>query len=818
MTVIIGIDAEWQRLGDENLALSYQWYGIDGEHSWSGVHYPTIENRQASKRLKLHQWVSLALQDHFKGRRWPNEVVVTAHFSPAEFSIIDDFESFKRRIDIVQGTSFVTTTNPIQLTCYDSNRNRHNVYTHIADTMLLAPPDGKKLETLGEILGLAKLDLPPGYEKDQMLQLLEEKPERFEDYAIRDAEIAARYIEKIQNQCREEGLVSRYRPITVGGLAVKILQKRLNSRRQSYDDIMGVERRSVTSGARRSERSRQYINEIANRHEDLAIRCYHGGRNECFLFGAFNDETFTDYDLEGAYSTALAAVIEPDFDNLKETTNLDDFRLDQMGFALAKWKFPEDTKYPCLFVRDENGHGLIYVQEGQGYVTSPEIDLAKRMNAEIEIISGVVVPPKRDGVRPFFEFSQWVNEQRRIYNKKEHPFENAFYKLIGNNIYGKVAQGLKDKSRVFDTRTGNTRQLERSALSDAYAAAYVTGLVRATTSEILSLLPDDVLVGNTITDGVCTTATEGQMAKATSGPQCRFFSNLRKSITGNSNIIEKKGISKGMVFMRTRMHGSLDALDGKPILAKVNMPMGHLIGASGELLDDQQKNDVLIKEFVNREWDTDWKSRSLTTARKLWDTEGDLLSDEKVQYLCMDYDLKRRPDNPEMSEIKNYTDKKHLRFQTKAWRNYEEYKKARKFLDGFREPLKRMEDFDMLMQGVDTYGDKTRRPSQKRRLKVFADDIRDRAAVADDGLHHPDGSNLKPREVNQVIKSISRNEFSINGEQMRQSRKRQKDGTKILGDAFIEVTTSVSAAAVIIQQQFPDYTGKALKSKIKQRR
>ena len=141
----------------------------------------------------------------------------------------------------------------------------------------------------------------------------------------------------------------------------------------------------------------------------------------------------------------------------------------------------------------------------------------------LEIVSGVVVPAKENGTRPFFSISQWVNQQRKTFNKKDHPFENAFYKLIGNNIYGKVAQGLKDKSRVFDTRTGNTRQLERSAISDAYAAAYVTGLVRATTSEILSLLPNHVLVGNTITDGVCTTATDEEMEIATSGPQCRFF-------------------------------------------------------------------------------------------------------------------------------------------------------------------------------------------------------------------------------------------------------------------------------------------------------
>jgi len=98
---------------------------------------------------------------------------------------------------------------------------------HIADTMLLAPDGGKKLENLGEILGLAKLDLPEGYEKDQMLKVLQEQPEAFEHYAIRDAEIAAKYLQRIQEQCRDVGLTDRYRPFTVGGLAVRIFTNRL---------------------------------------------------------------------------------------------------------------------------------------------------------------------------------------------------------------------------------------------------------------------------------------------------------------------------------------------------------------------------------------------------------------------------------------------------------------------------------------------------------------------------------------------------------------------------------------------------------------
>ncbi|MBE0574097.1 hypothetical protein IH575_04300 [Candidatus Dojkabacteria bacterium] len=397
MTVpIIGIDAEWQSGPQGNSALSYQWYGIDGDTSWSGIHLPNLNQPEKKKRLKLHQWVSQTLQDQYKGRQWPDRVVLASHFTPAELSVIKDFGDLKRRVEIIQGTSFVTLFNPIALRCYDRSKNVHGVRAYLTDTMLLAPEDGKKLEVLGGILGIKKLDLPKGYDKDNMLRLRNERPEDFKDYAIRDAEIAARYLERIQKECGDLGL-DNYRPITVGGLAVRTFTNRLREARRTYDDIMGVERASRRTGPRQSAATRTYRNKLVAKKEKDAIDCYHGGRNECFLFGPFN-ETFTDYDLEGAYSTALVAVVEPDFDNLKETKNLEDFRLDQMGYALARWKFPESVRFPCLFVRDDNGHGLIYVHEGEENVTSPEIDLARRMGAEIEIISGVVVPPKKDGV------------------------------------------------------------------------------------------------------------------------------------------------------------------------------------------------------------------------------------------------------------------------------------------------------------------------------------------------------------------------------------------------------------------------------------
>lgn len=136
--VIIGIDAEWQSGDAANRILSYQWYGIDGDRCWSGIYYPEHDKPEDKRRLKLHQWVSLILQDEYKGRAWPERIVLASHFSPAEMPTVADFATYKRRVDIVQGSSFVTLLNPIDMKCYDRSRNAHRVNVHIADTTLVA--------------------------------------------------------------------------------------------------------------------------------------------------------------------------------------------------------------------------------------------------------------------------------------------------------------------------------------------------------------------------------------------------------------------------------------------------------------------------------------------------------------------------------------------------------------------------------------------------------------------------------------------------------------------------------------------------------
>lgn len=53
-----------------------------------------------------------------------------------------------------------------------------------------------------------------------------------------------------------------------------------------------------------------------------------------------------------------------------------------MGFAYVAFKFPDNTRFPCLPVRSEQ-YGLRFPLEGDAYVTAPEIELALSIGATL---------------------------------------------------------------------------------------------------------------------------------------------------------------------------------------------------------------------------------------------------------------------------------------------------------------------------------------------------------------------------------------------------------------------------------------------------
>ena len=84
-------------------------------------------------------------------------------------------------------------------------------------------------------------------------------------------------------------------------------------------------------------------------------------------------------------------------------------------------------------------------------------------------------------------------------------------------------------------------------------------------------------------------------------------------------------------------------------------------------------------------------------------------------------------------------------------------------------------------------------------------------AVGADGLLTEDGERLKPREVDSILRTITDGEVGATGDQLRKTRSRIQKGEKELSTEYIEVTTTVSAADMVIKGKFAHYTGEALK-------
>jgi len=134
---------------------------------------------------------------------------------------------------------------------------------------------------------------------------------------------------------------------------------------------------------------------------DYFLGSYHGGRNESFIYGVVKGE-FYDYDLPGAYPTAMAMLDYPDWDsremiggqNGDELFSSLNYDLIKSYTALKiKFEFPSTVKYPNIPVRLDFS-SVVFPLTGETFCTGHEFLLAMRLGCRIKILSGVYIPFK----------------------------------------------------------------------------------------------------------------------------------------------------------------------------------------------------------------------------------------------------------------------------------------------------------------------------------------------------------------------------------------------------------------------------------------
>lgn len=667
LPLFVGLDSEWQPKNGSNAILSYQLFALDALGGpWRVIYYPKRERYGLPELL-----ASVVLEGLAQKRimRWPNSVCLVAHFTLADLTALNRFKDMKRFFDAVRRT-YVTLKDAVNVRIWDAQRHDHSVKVILRDSLLLAPNGKQSLADLGTLVGCAKIELEDD-EIENMEALLVSNPDRFREYAERDPEICVRYAVKmleLNHEITDKAEV----PATLSGMGVSFLVRLWEELSIDRHAILGTEiikEKPWSDQLQRRVRKKKIV-PLAERflYESFATECYHGGRNEQYIFGAGEEGVWSDWDLAGAYTTAMSVIGMPDWKAIRQTRDIDDFQPHTLGFARIRFRFPVATRFPCLPVRTPNG--LIFPLEGESYCCSPEVYLALRLGAQIEIVNGISLPASFD-VRPFEAFVLACTQRRKQYEKGS--LDELLWKEIGNSTYGKTAQGLRRK-RVFDSRSGQHVELPPSQITNPYFAGYTTALVRAVLGEILATLPLNRTVCNATTDGFLTNATDDEVLAATEGPLCRLFAQARLRICGDITVVECKHRVAQPLGWRTRGQATLKAIENeKPVLAKA--------GLKPPMKDKEQHNQWIVDTFVNRTGDSKQTVSMLRNLPEIWKHGGDLVAKDIVRRVNMDFDFKRRPVNPATRPVQGV---EHLSFDTLPWRSVDEFTACREQWEQFR--------------------------------------------------------------------------------------------------------------------------------------
>lgn len=747
--VHIGIDSEYVYNTEENRndILSYQYYLIAGENHMSDVVLTPVadaikKSRAANKtredeckainrikkpRKKFEAFLVEILQAAL-GRGfihgWPKTIYIYAHYLRADMVSFDAFwdTSQKAKLEVVRSTLTSTrgaygidldavgrtkqAADPVHFT--DKNGKKRESKVRFVDTMLLSPGQSG-LDNVGELINIPKETIPKPYRKDRMDELLIADEPLFLRYALRDAEITVKYglemqrfalkdiKESLKDKIPDEHLEKiqfRHLPSTLGNFSVSLF-KSLTGDKNDLNEALGKETKIIqywsNINRRVTEKKETVIKAGRRVFEQLAIDCFHGGRNECYTFGGADINDYNDFDLATAYVNALMDIKPVNFDKSFTSTKVKNYLDHTMGFAYVKFKFPDGTKFPCLPVRTDI-YGLYYPLEGYSYCTAPEIEVAENMGCELQIQFGVVVPWIEDKEPLFKGFTELIREQRQKYTDDGDKFREKLWKEIGNTLYGKLGQGLKGK-RGFNSSDGLSKNIPHSPVTNPYFAAHATGFVRAVLSEQLDGIHkyhgDDVTVISATTDGYLVNCNEEQLH--TTGTISSRFSDICLR-TGDGKMIKHKHHAKQIIAMKTRGQITGELGDTEAVIAKAGVKPPESALASTE-----KENAFMVELFLDRTPGQKIPNNSLISPRDMYLKDMDLIEIQREKTLNLEFDFKRKPVNPRMTKVRHPKGHiiEHIYFDTVPWRNEQQGQQTRALFDGWRRNscLKTMEDW-----------------------------------------------------------------------------------------------------------------------------
>ena len=739
-----------------NEVISYQYYAILPDYNgkiikeWSGILYV-----EPGQRLSRSQFISAVYmrgfepkrpneKDYVKIKRLPRSVILVGHFTKVDLPAFSDFKDFKHTLDSVRKSMITVIHDPTFAACpliNGTTNSQKKIYFLLRDTFLLTSSVEQSLASLGKLLKLPKLPVDPDDYKRMDLFLKRDRTS-YETYAIRDAEIAAKYALTIYANQGEMGL-RRDVPPTLSGMGVGLLLNHWMNKYHNPNEVRNPEMPRLILGQKVLRdttyvkpsknnktgytRSKKVIvdEDLKHWNTDFTVDCYHGGRNEQYFFGAGDVGHWFDYDLRSAYPTAMSLIPRPNWQSVFEVKDLNYWKTcdpDDLSFFYVDFDFTKNpVRFPVIPIRTQ--YGLIYPLKGRSCCTAAEIVAARNLGAEITQIRCVKAEADKND-RPFKDFILFCIKKRNQYPKDS--LRRLIWKEMTNGTYGKLAQGLRVK-RAYNLRENESQTLRPSKLTNSFYASFVTGFVRAALGEIMNALPETVSFSNCTTDGILCTAPISQIKSCLNGPIGKLFHESALLFHGEHKLeltgfLEVKSEIKQPLGWKTRGQATLQFLKRSEILKDSSDTVLAKAGIStpSEYRNlDYKQNEWIINKFKTRDITTKYDVNFQASTRRIAQNDWDAISFYQEKFLNMEYDWKRCPTNVQTRTIMGQD---HLFFETKPWNTLEDFYKYREAWIAY---------FSKRRDSVDEDNKELGTLKTEESLKVFLEYVPQRQAAID---------------------------------------------------------------------------------------
>lgn len=635
-------------------------------------------------------------------------VTLLCHTGVVDVSALDHVDYIMRHLTEVQGG--LVSLQPIRTAPRSlkkvNNTSVYPVSLSVADTMCHAPAGMKKLENLGDAVGVPKMDIPDK-QKEHMLQLLESDPTRFMEYASTDSVVTLMYSSALYGY-------NNTPPVTVTSATASVMKgammnyldvtntKDFNKKYRGLGKVSHGNYKVPDKPGYIEASSLEPISDKANSVQYYCSQAYHGGYNSCSEVGYFPQETF-DYDLQNAYPTAMCVVPDIDWDNPVRMQIQNQFMIlnhfsTGMGFfnplipfvGYVRFEFPDNVKYPCIPV---NVDGIpVYPRYSDGlngvYVAGPYIYLALRLGARVYCENGyflntLITKDFHESRSLSSAVVQLVQDRNKAkVEKGKGSLEDLILKMMVNSGYGKNSQNVVQKQSWTAFRD-LMEDLGCSAITNPFSAMLTTSIVQCELLAAQNQMHELGYVSCSVTtDGFISDCPESILKGLDLYGFRPFMEQARLFLTSGSNkeLWEAKHHQNDLVNFCTRGNVSL-------------LPHGvcaHNSAKSGYPSDSYEDRLWLMTQVLSRTGTVDCTDKEWVSFKDIVQKGVDFSVKSVTRHLHMDFDLKRKPDRNSFRTdypVVNGVTYEIAHFDTVPYDTVEEfrvYRKKKKLVDCLR--------------------------------------------------------------------------------------------------------------------------------------